>query len=98
MSHSVATGLNITKAGSDPPLKDDKDLPEWVWGLAQQERSLADLRRASQDSLDFEEVRTRSCGRQVQPVLEICPRCFTSQELTISTLAFAVEALRKTHQ
>lgn len=56
MSKDVLTGLNITKGGSDPPLKPDEEYPEWLWELAQPERTLADLRRKENSSLGFEEV------------------------------------------
>ena len=56
MSKDVLTGLNITKGGSDPPLKSDDEYPEWLWKLAQPERTLADLKRKENSSLEFEEV------------------------------------------
>jgi hypothetical protein len=56
MSKDVLTGLNITKGGSDPPLKSDEEYPEWLWKLAQPERTLADLKRKENSSLEFEEV------------------------------------------
>jgi len=56
MSSSTATGININKSGSDPQLKDDKDIPEWLWPLAEPPRSLGDLRRAAGDTLEFNDV------------------------------------------
>lgn len=62
MSKEVITGLNISKGGSDPPLKADEEYPEWLWQLAQPERTLGDLRRADGSTLGFDEVnRTSHC-------------------------------------
>lgn len=57
MSKDVVTGLNINKNGSDPPLKSDEELPDWLWKLALPDKSLAELRRTNADDLDFEDVR-----------------------------------------
>jgi len=56
MSKDILTGLNITKGGSDPPLKSDEEYPEWLWELAHPERTLAELKRKENSSLDFEQV------------------------------------------
>lgn len=56
MSSEVATGINILKNGSDPPLKKDEELPEWLWELAQPEKTLAELQRHEFDELTYEEV------------------------------------------
>ena len=55
MSSEVATGINIAKAGSDPPLRPDSELPEWLWPMARPGKSLSELRRA-QGELEFEDV------------------------------------------
>lgn len=57
MSKEVITGLNISKGGSDPPLKPDEEYPDWLWRLAHPERTLGDLRRAERSTLGFEETR-----------------------------------------
>jgi hypothetical protein len=54
MSSEVATGLNIAKNGSDPPLKTDEELPDWLWKLAKPGRTLGDLRRGHE--LDYIDV------------------------------------------
>ena len=56
MSNDVVTGLNITKGGSDPPLKPDEEYPDWLWQLAQPEKTLGEFRRASDSNLELEEV------------------------------------------
>lgn len=61
MSSEVATGINILKNGSDPPLKSDEELPEWLWELAQPEKTLAELQRLEFDELTYEEVSV--CGK-----------------------------------
>ena len=58
MSSEVATGINILKNGSDPALKKDEELPEWLWELAQPEKPLSDLQRHSFEELSYEEVRS----------------------------------------
>ena len=30
----MCTGANYMSTGDDPPLRDDLDYPEWLWGLA----------------------------------------------------------------
>lgn len=54
---SSATGLNISKQGTDPLLKQDEELPPWLWKLAQQPKTLNELRRINEDDLTLEEVR-----------------------------------------
>jgi hypothetical protein len=57
---SSATGLNISKQGTDPLLKQDEELPPWLWKLAQQPQTLNELRRISENDLTLEEVRGHS--------------------------------------
>jgi Mitochondrial ribosomal protein L37 len=45
MSKDVATGVNILKGGSDPPLLPDEEYPEWLWKLAEPQGTLFELRR-----------------------------------------------------
>lgn len=45
LSKEVATGVNILKGGSDPPLLPDEEYPEWLWELADPEPTLFELRR-----------------------------------------------------
>ena len=60
LSTDVATGLNILKKGSDPPLKPDSELPDWLWGLAEPSKTLNELRRMKDEDLNDAEVR-RGC-------------------------------------
>lgn len=64
MSSDVITGLNINKGGSDPPLKPDEEYPEWLWKLATREKTLAELRRASSETLTQEDVSLAAGGPQ----------------------------------
>lgn len=56
LSSEVATGLNILKKGSDPPLKPDDQLPEWLWGLAEPGKTLNELRRTKEADMTDAEV------------------------------------------
>ena len=56
MSHEVVTGLNTLKKGSDPPLRDDDQLPEWLWALAEPGRTLNEMRRMRDEDLSPEMV------------------------------------------
>ncbi|EFN54258.1 hypothetical protein CHLNCDRAFT_135806 [Chlorella variabilis] len=51
LSKEVVTGLNILKKGQDPPLKADEELPEWLWQLAEPEKTLNELRRMKSESM-----------------------------------------------
>ncbi|KAK9810561.1 hypothetical protein WJX73_000799 [Symbiochloris irregularis] len=44
-STETATGINILKAGSDPPLRPDSEYPEWVSRLAEPPITYAQLQR-----------------------------------------------------
>lgn len=57
MSTEVVTGLNIQKNGSDPALKKDDELPEWLWKLGEQPKTLAELERSDANDLSLEEQR-----------------------------------------
>eukprot|EP00887_Chlorella_sp_A99_P006205 scaffold3.g6205.t1 len=56
LSSEVATGLNILKKGSDPPLRPDAELPEWLWALAESEKTLNELRRTKDEDLSDAEA------------------------------------------
>eukprot|EP00884_Botryococcus_braunii_P000353 jgi/Botrbrau1/10318/Bobra.0120s0031.1 len=45
LSKDVATGVNILKGGTDPPLKPDEEYPDWLWELAEPQPTLFELRR-----------------------------------------------------
>ena len=62
MSSEVATGINILKTGSDPALRPDAEVPEWLWELAQADKPLSDLQRHEFEQLDFKDVRRGSEG------------------------------------
>lgn len=51
MSKEVVTGLNILKKGQDPPLRPDDQLPDWLWQLAEPEKTLNELRRTKEEDL-----------------------------------------------
>lgn len=55
----MVTGLNLLKKGSDPPLKGDEELPDWLWKLGEPEKTLNELKRADEASLTLQEVSTR---------------------------------------
>ena len=76
MSKDVLTGLNISKSGTDPSLKTDEEYPEWLWQLAKPERTLADLKRKENPSLDFEEVSRQVAGLDKNLNLCFPPCCF----------------------
>lgn len=57
MSSEVVSGLNTLKNGSDPPLRPDEELPEWLWKLEQPNKTLSELRRVEFDELELPEVR-----------------------------------------
>jgi large subunit ribosomal protein L54 len=52
---TVATGVNILKKGSDPPLKPDSEYPEWLWDLAKPPKTLSELRRGNETELPMRE-------------------------------------------
>ena len=47
-------GINIQKAGTDPPLKADSDYPEWVSQLSEPEPTLTELKRRVEANPDSE--------------------------------------------
>ena len=51
LSKEVVTGLNTLKKGADPPLRPDDQLPEWLWELAEPEKTLNELRRMKPDDI-----------------------------------------------
>jgi len=53
----TAVGVNIYKAGSDPPLQTDSDCPAWLWNLAEPPLTLGLLQRKSVSELDVPMVR-----------------------------------------
>ena len=57
----TAVGVNILKAGSDPPLPSDSDCPPWLWNLAEPPLTLGLLQRKSVNELDVPMVR-RTAG------------------------------------
>lgn len=57
MSKEVCTGLNILKKGTDPALRPDDELPEWLWTLAETPKTLNELRRMKPDDITDEQVR-----------------------------------------
>ena len=73
MSNSVVTGLNINKTGADPELKDDAEMPEWLWPLAKPERTLGDLRRAKEETLEFEDVSGGGSGAATIALVFVLP-------------------------
>ncbi|PRW59850.1 54S ribosomal mitochondrial [Chlorella sorokiniana] len=56
MSKEVCTGLNILKKGQDPPLRPDDQLPDWLWKLAEPEKTLNELRRMQKEELSYEQM------------------------------------------
>ena len=53
----TAVGVNIYKAGSDPPLPADGDCPPWLWDLAEPPLTLSLLQRKAVTELDVPLVR-----------------------------------------
>lgn len=49
--------------GQDPPLKADEELPEWLWQLAEPEKTLNELRRMKSESMTPELVSRVCAGR-----------------------------------
>ena len=78
MSNDTLTGLNINKGGVDPPLKPDDQYPDWLWKLSSSGKTLAELNRADDDSLDFDDVRLVLCCFLYHPPssLSPTPACF----------------------
>lgn len=60
MSKEVVSGLNVLKNGSDPALKNDEELPEWLWKLAGQRKTLAELQRQDEASLSLEDLKYKT--------------------------------------
>ena len=56
LSKEVVTGLNTLKKGADPPLRPDDQLPEWLWVLAEPEKTLNELRRMKPVEIEGETV------------------------------------------
>lgn len=56
-SEEVAVGINIFKAGSDPPLLADSECPDWLWGLAEAPLTLGQLQRKGDAQLEIPLVR-----------------------------------------
>ena len=65
LSKDTATGLNLLKKGSDPPLKPDSEYPDWLWTLVAPEKTLGELKRQGEASLTLEDVSGGrvECGR-----------------------------------
>ena len=56
LSPTEATGCNIFKNGSDPPILPDSEYPDWLWKLATPGATLKELERKGPDNLDMDEV------------------------------------------
>jgi Mitochondrial ribosomal protein L37 len=56
LSSTEATGINIYKQGSDPQLKPDEELPDWLFNLERPAKSLSELRRIAKDKLELDDV------------------------------------------
>ncbi|KAK9824119.1 hypothetical protein WJX72_007889 [[Myrmecia] bisecta] len=56
LSTEIATGINIHKSGSDPPLKADAEYPDWVWALSKPDISLYALKRKGEKNLTMDEA------------------------------------------
>lgn len=50
---NIALGINIYKAGSDPPLLADSECPAWLWTLAEPPLTLGQLQRKADQDLDI---------------------------------------------
>ena len=66
MSSTTATGVNISKTGVDPPLKNDEELPEWLWNLSKPEKTLSELRKIArietEAEMDMADVSSMRCS------------------------------------
>ena len=51
-AEETAVGVNIYKAGSDPPLPADSECPQWLWDLAEPPLTLGLLQRKAVGELD----------------------------------------------
>ncbi|GBG84401.1 hypothetical protein CBR_g38683 [Chara braunii] len=49
-------GANIMKDGSDPPLKDDSEYPDWLWTLLDKQPTLSELQRKDIDAMEEKEI------------------------------------------
>ena len=70
LTNDTVTGLNMLKKGSDPAIKPDTEYPDWLWALAEPEKTLSELRRVDEESLTLGEV---GC------LLTISTECLCSQ-------------------
>ena len=46
----VCKGANVFKDGTDPPIKEDSEYPDWLWELAENKKSYQDF---SSDSTEY---------------------------------------------
>ena len=51
-AEETAVGVNVYKAGSDPPLPADSECPPWLWDLAEPPFTLGLLQRKAVHDLD----------------------------------------------
>eukprot|EP00271_Cylindrocystis_brebissonii_P011528 TRINITY_DN29371_c0_g1_i1.p1 TRINITY_DN29371_c0_g1~~TRINITY_DN29371_c0_g1_i1.p1 ORF type:complete len:123 (-),score=29.00 TRINITY_DN29371_c0_g1_i1:229-597(-) len=49
-------GANFLKEGSDPPLKDDSEYPDWLWTLLDKQPPLSELSRKKVEELALPEL------------------------------------------
>lgn len=49
-------GANFLKEGSDPPVKDDSEYPDWLWKLLDKEPPLSELKRKEMSTLEVPEL------------------------------------------
>ncbi|KAJ7537121.1 hypothetical protein O6H91_12G098400 [Diphasiastrum complanatum] len=50
-------GANILKEGADPVIKEDKEYPDWLWGLLDKQPALSELERKNPDTLPMHDLR-----------------------------------------
>jgi len=45
LSKDTVNGINILKAGQDPPIQPDSEYPDWLWDLTQRDPTIEELLR-----------------------------------------------------
>ncbi|CAL8467139.1 g6675 [Coccomyxa elongata] len=54
LSSTTATGVNYFKKGEDPPLKDDKEYPDWLWKVHEPSPTVYSLQKKAAGDGDLE--------------------------------------------
>jgi hypothetical protein len=84
----ILTNPCVVTQGQDPPLKKDEELPDWLWKLAEPEKTVNELRRMGQEELTPNLVRPRQLHSML-PYASIVRPAFVVWKCVFANLSFS---------